>query len=181
MIDQKNPPLQGVVLWLTGPPATGKTTLALGLLQQLQQRGIITLWLDSDDLRTVFTPKPSYSDEERDVFYASIGHIAKRAAEGKVTVVISATASKRMYRDHLRQQVPFFVEIELTAPPEVLRTRDIKGLYRKADSGQISQLPGAGALYEVPLHPELSLRSGEFTASELVDQVVAWLDANFRS
>jgi adenylylsulfate kinase len=169
--------LQGTVLWLTGPPATGKTTVAAGLLEQLHRREIITLWLDSDDLRNVFTPHPTYSPEERDVFYASVGHIAKRAAEGGVTVVISATASRRCYRDHLRQKVPRFVEIELTASPETLRSRDIKGLYKMADGGQITQLPGAGAEYERPLRPELSLDADRYSPAELVEMVMHWLES----
>lgn len=169
-------PLQGLVLWLTGPPATGKTTLALALLAQLQQRGVVTMWLDSDDLRNVLTPHPTYSPEERDWFYAALGYIAAKAAEGAVTVVISATASKREYRDRLRQQVPFFVEIELTASPETLRSRDIKGLYHMADQGQITELPGVGTLYEKPLHPEISIASDQHTPTELVQQIMEWLD-----
>lgn len=168
-------PWQGLVLWLTGPPATGKTTLAKGLLERFHEEGIITLWLDSDDLRTAFTPHPTYSPEERDIFYGSIAHVAQRAAEGGVTVVISATASKRSYREQARQAVQRFVEVELEASPEALRQRDIKGLYQMADSGQISGLPGVGTSYESAVSPELFLNSQEHTPEVLLQKILTWL------
>ncbi len=171
--------LQGIVLWITGQPATGKTTLALGLLDELHQRGVITLWLDSDDLRSVLTPKATYSSEDRDHFYASINHIAQRATEGGVTVVISATASKESYRQTLREVVPHFVEIWLTASPEAVRERDFKGLYRRADAGELPTFPGLEGNYDAPSNPTLSLNTTDHTPTELVTHVMAWLDATF--
>ncbi|TNE45964.1 MAG: adenylyl-sulfate kinase [Deltaproteobacteria bacterium] len=169
-------PWQGLVFWLTGPPATGKSTLAQGLLECFHQQGLVTLWLDSDDLRTAFTPHPTYSSEERDVFYGSIGHVAIRAAEGGVTVVISATASKRKFRDDVRESVERFVEVELEASPETLRQRDIKGLYQKADAGEIAELPGVGTRYESAVAPELVLNSQRNQPDVLVNEVLAWLE-----
>ncbi len=169
-------PWQGVVFWLTGPPATGKSTLAQGLLEHFHQQDIVTLWLDSDDLRTAFTPHPTYSSDERDVFYGSIGHVAKRASEGRVTVVISATASKRKYRECVRESVERFVEVELEASPDTLRERDIKGLYQKADAGEIASLPGVGTQYESSEAPELVLDSQDNPPDILVKAILTWLE-----
>lgn len=168
---------RGGVLWLTGPPASGKTALAGPLVDALAARGRATLWLDSDELRRVLTPAPTYSPAERDWFYGVLGHVAILAARGGVVVVVSATASRRAYRDEVRRAVGAFMEIYLQCPPETLRARDPKHLYRRAAAGEIDTLPGAGAAYEPPEHPELVLDSGRRPIAELLAAVLARLDA----
>lgn len=146
---------RGGVYWLCGVPASGKTTLARGLVAALRGGGLDVLWLDSDDLRAVMTPDGGYGAAERARFYATIAHLAIRAAEGGVTVVISATAPSRAPRDRVRAAVARFVEIWLDCDPAALRgARDIKGLYAAADAGQITRLPGVGVPAEPPSHPD---------------------------
>ncbi len=169
--------LQGAVLWLTGLPASGKTTLARGLVEAFRELGLAVLWLDSDDLRAVMTPQASYSPEERDIFYATLGHLARLGAAGGVTVLISATASRASYREQTRASVERFIEIFLTCSEEKLRERDFKGLYQRADAGEILSLPGAQSSYEVPADPELTLDSSTHTPAELREQTLAWLRA----
>jgi adenylylsulfate kinase len=165
----------GRVIWLTGLPRSGKSTLARGLLDALAERGHATLWLDSDDLRAVMTPNPSYSDAERDAFYATVGHLARLGSGGGVTVVISATASKRAYREAVRRAVPAFVEIWIRADQETLRDRDVDGLYRDADAGAANTVPGAGSTYEAPVDADLELDSATMSPAEMVRATLALL------
>lgn len=168
--------MRGRVIWLTGLPRSGKSTLARGLLDALAERGQATLWLDSDDLRAVMTPNPTYSDAERDAFYATVGHLARLGAAGGVTVVISATASKREYRDVVRRAVPAFIEIWIRADDATLRARDNGGLYRDADAGAANTVPGAGVEYEAPTDAHLELDSTSMSPAEMVAAVLALLD-----
>jgi adenylylsulfate kinase len=168
--------MRGRVIWLTGLPRSGKSTLARGILDALAERGQATMWLDSDDLRAVMTPNPTYSDAERDAFYATVGHLARLGAAGGVTVVISATASKREYRDVVRQAVPAFVEIWVRADDATLRARDTGGLYRDADAGAANTVPGAGAAYEAPVDAHLELDSTSMSPDEMVAAALALLD-----
>lgn len=147
--------MRGAVVWLTGLSGTGKTTVAATLIPMLHAQGSATLWLDSDALRAVWTPSPNYSPEERDWFYGALGHMAVLAAEGGSTAVVSATAPRAAYRDAVRAKVRAFVEVYLHAPMSVLRARDPKGLYRAAAAGTAPRLPGVGAEYEAPRHPEI--------------------------
>jgi adenylylsulfate kinase len=169
--------MNGQVLWITGRPATGKSTLAKGLLQVLADRGVSTLWLDSDDLRPFLTPNPTYSEPERDQFYKAVGHLAALGARGGVFVVVSATASKRTYRDAVRALVPHFTEVWLTCDREELRRRDVKGLYRAAESGEIQNLPGVGADYESPKTAEVVLDTSQLAREQAVAAVLRHLDS----
>ncbi len=148
-------PLRGAVVWITGVPASGKTTLARGLRAALLAAEIPTLWLDSDDLRPVLVPRADYGEAGRDAFYAALAHLVRLGGEGGVTVLVSATASLRRYRDAARAVAPRFFEVFLECGPVAVRARDFKGLYAAADEGRISSLPGVGAPYEPPLYPEV--------------------------
>lgn len=146
---------RGAVFWLTGVPASGKTTLARGLIAALRAHDIAVLWLDSDDLRAVMTPAGDYGERDRAVFYDTIAHLAIRAAAGGVTVVISATAPHRAPRDRVRAAVAKFHEVWLDCDAAALRgARDVKGLYARADAGEIERLPGVGVAFEPPTHPD---------------------------
>ncbi len=165
-------PLRSAAIWLTGPPATGKTTLAAALSARLQAVGLAVLWLDSDDLRPVLTPEAGYDDAGRARFYAALAHLARRATEGGCTVLVSATASRRAHRDPLRRGVPRFHEILLACDPAILRARDPKGLYARAAAGDLPHLPGATAPYEPPDHPLLTLDTGRLSEAEALARLV---------
>ncbi|MDX1631911.1 MAG: adenylyl-sulfate kinase [Thermoanaerobaculia bacterium] len=167
----------GGVVWITGHPASGKSTLAERVVEVLRGRGTVTLWLDSDDLRRTLTPDPTYSEEERDRFYGSLGHFAVLGAEGGAVAVVSATAPRRRYRDDVRERVSRFAEVFLECETEVLESRDPKGLYAGARRGEIERLPGLGAPYEAPTDPELRLDSGELEPEELAEAVLDWIEA----
>lgn len=165
----------GAVVWLTGLPASGKTTVARILESELASRDAVTLMLDSDDLRRVMTPSPSFDEKERDIFYATIGRIAQLGARGGAIVIVAATGPKRAYRDRVRSGVDRFAEVLLIADPEVLEARDPKGLYRAARAGTITTLPGVGVPYEDPLAPELVFDTGRTAAHEIAMAIVRLL------
>jgi adenylylsulfate kinase-like enzyme len=167
----------GTVVWITGPPASGKTTVARLLIGGLKSRGHACLWLDSDDLRAALTPEATYTDADRAAFYRALAQIARLGAEGGATVVISATGSRRAFRDELRAAVSRFVEVWLRCDEAVLRRRDVKGLYRRADAGDIRNLPGAGAAYEPPEHAEIVLDADRASPEELAETILRELGA----
>lgn len=167
-----------VVVWLTGLPAAGKSSLAQALVHAMQARGLGVLWLDSDELRQILTPLADYRAHGRDAFYDVLGALAVRAAQGGVPVVVSATASRRLYREAVRARVPHFVEIWLRCAPAVCRDRDPKGLYRRADAGEIQSLPGVDVPYEQPEAAELVLDSDRMATADMVDATMRYLDAH---
>lgn len=163
--------MKGAVLWLTGVPGSGKTTTARRLVDHLAALDHPTLWLDSDDLRR-FVPV-GYDEAGRDAFYRLLGHLAHLGASGGSLVIVSATASRRAYRDEVRALLGArYVEVALTANPDVLRSeRDVKGLYAQAAQGEITTLPGHGAPYE-PGDPDLVIDTSTLTPDLVAARVL---------
>lgn len=166
----------GVVVWITGPPAAGKSTAARALLALLEDRGRVTLALDSDELRQYLTPAATYSDAERDDFYLALAHLARLGASGGAVVIVSATAALARWRDRARELTPRFCEVYLRCDHQTLRTRDTKGLYARAERGEIPRLPGVGVPYEEPVGAELELDSAVTPPHVVAERVLDWLE-----
>lgn len=146
----------GFVIWLTGRPAAGKTTLAREMRQLLAEQGIHTVILDSDELRKIVTPRPEYSEEERNWFYEVVALLAAWLARNGVNVLIAATAHRRLYRDQARVLIQRFAEVYIDCPVAMCRQRDRKGLYTQV----AANLPGVGVPYEAPLAAEAVVDTG---------------------
>lgn len=156
----------GFAIWFTGLPASGKSTLARAVQRALAIRGVHAVVLDSDELRAVLTPQPTYEDDERDWFYSVIVHLTDWLTRSGVNVLIAATANRSIYRDQARTRIPRFAEVYVLCPPELLRHRDPKGLYLLAATGEAPHLPSAGAIYEAPLNPEVVIDTERLSPDE---------------
>jgi len=148
---------EGFAVWLTGIPASGKSSLARELVRQLHVRQVPVVVLESDEMRKILTPAPTYNDEERNQFYRALVLIGALIGRSGVNVIFDATASKRAYRDHARQLFDRFVEIYVICPLDICLKRDPKGIYKQAALKTATNVPGFQAAYEPPLNPELTL------------------------
>ncbi len=157
--------MKGAVVWLTGLPSSGKSTLALRLIERLRQAGRPAALLDGDEVRDALVPSPGYDRSGRDAFYATLGRLAALLARQGVVAVVAATASRRAYREQARSLSPHFIEVYLDVPAEVCRRRDAKGLYARAARGGAPDLPGAGEEYEAPRSADVVACGGEDEAA----------------
>jgi adenylylsulfate kinase len=144
----------GFVIWFVGLPASGKSTLARTLQHELAQRAVHSVLLDSDELRRILTPQPTYNDMERDWFYGVVGEWAVWLAQNGINVLIAATANRRSYRDWVRARSARFAEVYVQCSLAVCMHRDPKGIYAQAGAGKAQQVPGLGSDFEPPLAPE---------------------------
>ena len=167
------------VVWITGIPAAGKTTLAHALHEALVARGRPAHVLDGDDLRATVSRDLGFGDAARAEQARRATALAlEHAAQGEVAIVslVSPFAADRAAaRAAVEQRAVRFVEVHLDTPLAECQTRDPKGLYARAAAGEISQLTGFDAPYEAPAHPEVHL-GGEH-APALDDCVSAVLAA----
>lgn len=158
-------------VWVTGLPSSGKSTVSAALAARLAARGVDVVILESDALRLIFTPRPTYTDEERDVFYRAMAYVGKLLVDHGVPVIFDATANRRFYRDRARQWIPKFLEIYVDCPLSVCVERDTKGIYKRAKEGATSTVPGLQAVYEPPEDPDLVI-SGTHESPELAAERV---------
>lgn len=162
----------GWTVWLTGLPASGKTSLAYTLRVALRRRGVNAVILDSDEVRAILTPSPTYTRDERDRFYAALVELAALLTRYHANVIVAATASRRTYRDAARRGLSPFAEVWIRCPIEVCRCRDSKGLYARADAGDITTLPGVGVPYEVPEAPDVIVDSDRQSPETEAERII---------
>ncbi|HBY93257.1 MAG TPA: adenylyl-sulfate kinase [Chloroflexi bacterium] len=165
----------GFAVWLTGLPASGKSSLAQEMQRLLAQRGVVALILDSDVLRGVLTPHPSYTESEREWFYGVIAFLAVWVTRGGVNVLIAATAHRRAYRDRTRAQIERFAEVYVCCPLDICQERDPKGIYTLARTGRAATVPGVGVAYERPLASEAVVDTGRLAPAEAAVSVLEQL------
>ena len=147
----------GFALWITGMPASGKSSVARELVQQLKERKAPVVILESDRMRTILTPNATYGEEERDRFYETLVLFGDLIVKSGVNVIFDATANRRAYRQRARALIPRFVEVYIQCPLDVCMGRDPKGIYRSAQKGEKTTVPGLQSPYEPPVNAEVLL------------------------
>jgi len=162
-------------IWVTGLPASGKSTLVASLKTQFADRDIDVAVLESDVLRRVLTPHPRYDEEERDTFYRQMVYIGALLTQHGVPVIFDATANRRRYRDHARERIPQFLEVYVSCSLETCMARDPKGIYREARNNAANTVPGLQSTYEPPEQPDVIVRGDEDTPRIAAMRVIATL------
>jgi adenylylsulfate kinase len=145
------------VLWITGRPASGKSTLARTLVAELTRRAVRATLIDSDEVRAILTPEPRYTPEERTLFYRAVAYLAARLAQEGIVSVVAATAHEDEYRRWARALCPGWFLVYARCPLAVSEARDPKGLYRRAREDTHTTLPGVGVPYEEPADAEYAV------------------------
>ena len=161
---------QGFGLWITGLPASGKSSITRELVRKLARRGVTAVVLESDEMRKILTPEPTYGPDERDRFYRMLAQIGALLVRIGLNVIFDATGNKRAYRDHARSLLARFAGGFVDCPVAVCMARDPKGIYAAAARGTTATVPGVQASYEPPLRPEVTVdgQAGPQAAAEAV-------------
>src|SRR5262245_46519052 len=169
----------GFVVWHTGLPAAGKSTIAGLVAEELEARGLLVDRLDGDVVREHLTRGLGFSKEDRDANIARIGWVASRLARAGVAVVVSAISPYEEARNearHLVEEHGAFVLVHVATAVDECERRDPKGLYAKARAGEIQGFTGIDDPYEIPQDPELRLQTEGRTPEESAAAVLAKLE-----
>lgn len=162
---------EGVVVWFTGRPSAGKSTLAGAVSARLGALGRAACVLDGDAVREALVPAPGYDEAARQGFYATLARLAAYLAGQGLVVLVPATAHRRAFRAEARALAPAFVEVYVSAPGDVCAGRDVKGLYAGVRAGALAGLPGVDAAYEEPDAPDVVATGGH--DREAIDRIAA--------
>jgi adenylyl-sulfate kinase len=166
---------RGFTLWFTGLSGAGKSTLSEIVAKRLRDAGRKVELLDGDVVRTNLSQGLSFSKEDRDTNVRRIGFVCELLSRNGVIAIVAAISPYRAVREELRGRIPGFLEIYVECPIDALAQRDVKGLYKKAVAGEISQFTGISDPYEPPLNPDFSIRSDQEGIAESVDRIWAML------
>jgi adenylylsulfate kinase len=166
---------QGFTVWFTGLPCCGKTTIADRVAVLLKQKGYAVERLDGDIVRQGLTNDLGYSKEDRDENIRRIVFVAKMLTRNNVAVLASFVSPYREQRRNARAVIGSFVEVYVRCPLEICKTRDVKGMYKKALEGKIQHFTGVDDPYEEPEHPELIIDSDKESVEESVAKVMETL------
>jgi adenylylsulfate kinase len=168
---------KGVVLWFTGLPSSGKSTLARAVEQQLFGAGRLAYVLDGDTIRHGLNKDLGFSPRDREENIRRIGEVAALFTDAGLITMTAFISPYRADRDKARSLLPAgrFIEIYVRVSLLQAEQRDVKGLYKKARKGEIKEFTGISAPYEEPLQPELDIDTEVLSVVKSTAAIMAYL------
>lgn len=173
-------PLTPKILWFTGLPCAGKTTLSLAVADALRAAGNPVVVIDGDDLRSGLCSDLGFSESDRRENIRRAAAMAALLNRQRFFVCCSFVSPSEELRDLARHAggKDHFVEIFVDTPLATCESRDIKGMYARARRGEIKQFTGISAPFEIPENPELVLRAGDWTVEDCVRRVIDFINGD---
>ena len=160
-------------LWFTGLSGSGKSTVANTVEQHLYNMGFNTYSLDGDNIRKGLNRDLNFSEEGRVENIRRIGEVARLMCDAGLVVLAAFVSPFKKDRQLLRELMgDKFMEIFVDAPLEVCEQRDVKGLYKKARNGEISNFTGISSPFEVPQNPEVHINTDQYSIDESAQRVM---------
>ncbi len=165
------------VIWLTGLPCSGKTTIGDGVEKELHKRGFFTQFLDGDNVRAGINNNLGFSEEDRKENIRRIAEVSKLFLYNGIITINCFVSPTREIRNQARNIIGKnnFIEVYVNTPVEICETRDIKGLYKKARKGEINDFTGINAPYEPPENPALEIKTNEQTIEESINKILEYI------
>lgn len=165
---------RGLMVWFTGLSGSGKSTIAIALERELQNRGLLCRILDGDNIRSGINNNLGFSEEDRIENIRRIAEVGKLFVDTGVITIAAFISPNNALREMAANIIGKndFMEIYVSTPLEECERRDIKGLYAKARRGEIKNFTGISAPFEAPAHPALSIDTSRLTVEESVKELL---------
>lgn len=168
---------KGFTLWFTGLPCSGKTTLADEMKRCLSDLGHRVERLDGDAIRKSLSSDLGFSKDHRRINIERAAFVAGLLTKGGVATLVSFVSPYREIRDSARRHIGSFVEVFVNCPLWVCEKRDVKGMYKLAREGKISDFTGVSDPYEAPLNPEVTVDTDRMSVQECAIEILRYLNS----
>jgi adenylylsulfate kinase len=174
---------RGFVLWMTGLPASGKSTLANLAKRRLEEHGRYVELLDGDEVRRGLSSDLGLSREDREEHARRVSYLAKVLARNGVVSIVALISPYRTSRQKARELIgeQDFVEVYVKASLATCEKRDPKGLYAKARRGEITNMTGIQDPYEAPISPQIMVDTETATPEESASALFEMLSDRLES
>lgn len=169
---------KGFVLWFTGLPQSGKTTLGNRIYEILMKSNIRIERLDGDTARKFLTKDLGFSKKDREENIRRVGLIVESLSQNNVGVVASFISPYKNQREEFKKRIDGFIEVFTNCPLEVCEKRDTKGMYEKARTGEIKNFTGVSDPYEAPDNPHIELNTDKLSVDKCIDKIIDYLKEN---
>ncbi len=168
---------KGVLVWFTGLPSSGKSTVSREVEKQLYEMGKLVYVLDGDNIRHGLNANLGFSPEDRKENIRRISEVAKLFADAGVITLTAFISPYKADRERARKLLKDdeFIEVYVKCPVNVCVERDPKGMYKKAINGEIKEFTGISAPYEEPENPEIVLETDKESVGESARKVINYL------
>ena len=169
---------KGHDFWMYGLSGSGKSTLAIQVERDLHKSNIHSIILDGDNLRSTLNKDLGFTDADREENLRRACEVARMLAVNGLVVIASFITPRRKFRESAREIIgeEFFNEVFVKANYQKCQERDVKGLYAKAEKGEINQFTGRGSEFEEPIAPwliiETELETPDTSAKKLLDAIL---------
>ncbi len=170
------------LLWFTGLSGSGKSTLANLVEVELHKQGKSTYVLDGDNIRQGINKDLTFTPEDRSENIRRIGEISNLMLDAGIITLAAFVSPYRQDRDAVKRIVgeDNFIEIYINTSLEECERRDVKGLYKKARAGEITNFTGLSAPYEAPLNPSLEIITDGHSIEESVIAILEFLNKKIK-
>ncbi len=170
------------LVWFTGLSGSGKSTIANAVEQELYQQGITTYTLDGDNVRKGLNSDLTFSPEDRKENIRRIAETANLMIDAGLVVLAAFVSPYKKDRENIKNIVKDvnFVEIYINTSIEECERRDVKGLYKKARAGKIKNMTGISAPYEAPEHPDIEIKTEEYTIEAAASIIIQHLQSKLK-
>jgi len=176
MSEKKYDNKKGLVIWFTGLPCSGKTTVSEELAKYFRENKLKVQILDGDVLRKTISKDLGFSKKDRDKNIERVTYIARMLSNHGVNVIVAFVSPYRAMRRFARKICPNFAEVYLKCSLEECKRRDTKGMYKKALRGEIEDFTGVQDPYEEPQRPEVVLKTDIHTLEKSLLRLVNFLE-----
>jgi adenylylsulfate kinase len=164
---------KGIVIWMTGLSGSGKSTIAIGLERKLHEAGILTQVLDGDNVRTGINNNLGFSESDRTENIRRIAEVSKLFLNCGIVCINCFVSPTQAIRQQAKNIIGIsdFLEVFINTPLEECERRDVKGLYKKARAGEISDFTGISSPFEAPENPDVMLLTEGKSVEQNVDEL----------